>query len=73
MQYTKEFNQCLNATVQSLNKADASNAINGLKSALNIETKIKSLFEQMKALEVDLKKLTKRGVKFLKKEKRKFS
>jgi hypothetical protein len=43
-----------------------------LKEYLCIE-KIKNLFEQMKGLEEDLRRLTKRDIKFLKKEKKRFS
>jgi len=35
--------------------------------------KIKDLFEQMKGLEGDLRRLTKRDIKFLRKEKKRFS
>jgi hypothetical protein len=38
-----------------------------------VEDKIKDLFKQMKELEGDLKKLTKRNFRFLKKEKKKFT
>jgi hypothetical protein len=37
------------------------------------EFKIKDIFKQMKELEGDLKKLTKRNFRFLKKEKKKFT
>ena len=42
-----------------------------LKESLKIEAKIKDLFEQIKELEGDLKKLTKRNLGFLRKEKKK--
>jgi len=40
---------------------------------LTIEAKIKDLFEQMKELEGDLRRLTKRNLKFFSKEKKKYA
>lgn len=73
LQHTKEFNQCLNYAVQNLRNNNPNEAVKCLKESLTIEAKIKDLFEQIKELERDLKKLTKRNIKFLKKGKRKFS
>ena len=48
-------------------------AVKYLKESLKIEAKIKDLFEQMKELEGDLKKLTKRNLRILKKDKKRLS
>jgi hypothetical protein len=40
---------------------------------LTIEAKIKDLFEQMKELEGDLRRLTKRNLKLFSKEKKKYA
>ena len=73
IQRTKEFNQCFNYAVQNLRNSNPNESIKCLKESLTIETKIKDLFEQMKELEGDLKKLTKRNIRFLRKEKNKFT
>jgi hypothetical protein len=73
LQYTKQFTQLINYAVQNLRKRNPNESIKFLKESLKTEVKIKDLFEQMKDLEGDLKKLTKRNYKFLKKEKKKFS
>lgn len=73
LQQTSEFNQALNYAVQSLKSRNPADAVNYLKTSLKIEQKIKTLYEQMKKLEVDLKKLTRRSIKFLEKEKKKIS
>jgi hypothetical protein len=59
--------------VQDLKNSNPNEAIKYLQGSLKIEEKIKDLYEQMKDLEVDLKKLTKKNLKYLKKEKKKFS
>jgi hypothetical protein len=73
LQYTKQFTQLINYAVQNLRKRNPNESIKCLKESLQTEVKIKGLFEQMKDLEGDLKKLTKRNFKYLKKEKKKFS
>jgi len=73
LQHTKEFNQCFNYAVQNLRNNNPYEAIKCLKESLKIESKIKDLFKQMKELEGDLKKLTKRGFRFLRKEKKKYA
>jgi len=73
LQHTKEFNQSINYAVQNLRNNNPNEAIRCLKESLKIESKIKDLFEQMKGMEGDLRKLTKRDIKFLKKEKKKYS
>jgi len=64
---------CINYAVQNLRNNNPNEAVKCLKESLNIESKIKDLFEQMKGLEGDLRRLTKRDIKFLKKEKKRFS
>ena len=73
LQYTKQFTKFINYAVQNLRKRNPNESIKCLKESLKIEAKIKDLFEQMKELEGDLKKLTKRNFKFLRKEKKKFT
>ena len=73
LQYTKQFTQLINYAVQNLRKRNPNESIKFLKESLKTEVKIKDLFEQMKDLEGDLKKLTKRNYKFLRREKKKFS
>ena len=73
LQYTKQFTQFINYAVQNLRKRNPNESIKCLKESLKIEARIKDLFEQMKDLEGDLKKLMKRNFKFLRKEKRKVS
>jgi len=58
--------------VQNLRSNNPSEAVRCLKESLKIESKIKDLFEQMKGLEGDLRKLTKRNFRFLRKEKKRF-
>ena len=50
--------------MQNLINNNANEAVKYLKESLKIEAKIKDLFEQMKELEGDLKKLTKRNFNF---------
>jgi len=59
--------------VQNLRNSNPNEAVKYLKESLSIESKIKDLFEQMKELEGDLKKLTRRNFRFLRKEKRKYT
>ena len=73
IQRTKEFNQYLNYAVQNLRNNNPNEAVKCLKESLKIESKIKDLFEQMKELEGDLRKLTKRNFRFLRKEKKKYA
>jgi hypothetical protein len=73
LQYTKQFTQFINYAVQKLRKSNPNESIKCLKDSLKIEAKIKELFEQMKDLEGDLKKLTKKSFRYLKKEKKKFN
>jgi len=73
LQHTKEFNQCINYAVQNLRNNNPNEAARCLKESLRIESKIKDLFEQMKELEGDLRRLTKQDIKFLKREKKRFS
>jgi hypothetical protein len=73
LQYTKQFTQCINYAVQNLRKRNPSESIQCLKESLKTEAKIKGLFEQMKDLEGNLKKLTKQGFRYLKKEKKKYA
>jgi hypothetical protein len=67
------FYLCINYAVQNLRNNNPNEAVKCLKESLNIESKIKDLFEQMKGLAGDLRRLTKRDIKFLKKEKKRFS
>jgi hypothetical protein len=73
LKHTKEFNQCINYAVQSLRNNNPNEAVRCLKESLRIESKIKDLFIQMKGLEGNLRRLTKRDIKFLRKEKKRFS
>jgi hypothetical protein len=73
LQHTKEFNQCINYAVQNLRNNNPNEAVKCLKESLRIENKIRDLFEQMKGLEGDLRRLTKRNFRFLRKEKKRFS
>ena len=73
IQQTKEFNQFLNYAVQNLRNNNPNEAVKCLKESLRIETKIKDLFEQMKELEGDIKKLTKKNIRFLRKEKKQYT
>jgi len=73
LQQNKEFNQFLNYTVQNLRNNNPNESVKCLKKSLKIEAKIKDLFEQMKELEGDIKKLTKKNIGFLRKEKKKFT
>jgi len=59
--------------LQNLMDNNSSEAVRCLKESLKIESKIKDIFEQMKELEGDLKKLTKRNFRFLRKEKKKYA
>jgi len=58
--------------VQNLRNNNPNESVRFLKESLGIESKIKDLFEQMKGLEGDLRKLTKRNFRFLRKEKKRF-
>jgi len=58
--------------VQNLRNNNPNEAIRCLKESLRIENKIKDLFMQMKGLEGDLRRLTKRNFRFLRKEKKRF-
>jgi len=73
LQHTKKFRQCINYAVQNLRNNNPNEAIKCLKESLKIESKIKDLFEQIKELERDLKKITKRNFRFLRKEKKKYA
>ena len=73
LQHTKEFNKCINYAVQNLRNNNPNEAVICLKESLKIETKIKDLFEKMKVLDGDLRKLTKKNIRFLRKEKNKFT
>jgi len=73
LQHTREFNQSINYAIQNLRNNNPNEAVQCLKESLKIESKIKGLFEQMKGLEGDLRRLTKRDIKFLRKEKKRFS
>ena len=58
--------------MQNLRNNNPNESVRFLKESLRIESKIKDLFEQMKGLEGDLRKLTKRNFRFLRKEKKRF-
>jgi hypothetical protein len=72
-QHTRGFNNALANTIWSLRNNNSQEAIKYLQLCLNVEEKIKEIFVRMKDMEGALKKMTKRNLKFLKKEKRKFS
>ena len=72
-QHIQGFNNALANTVWSLRNNNSQKAIEYLQLCLNVEEKIKEIFVRMKDMEGVLKKMTKRNLKFLKKEKRKFS
>ena len=72
-QHIQGFNNALANTIWSLRNNNSQKAIEYLQLCLNVEEKIKEIFVRMKDMEGVLKKMTKRNLKFLKKEKRKFS